>query len=93
MGQPAHHFGDMRGLLTAIAVLGFDKLTASMLDERASLRDPVGTEGLLAIGVGYVRFALTYPGHFSLIFRPQMLDYTDQGTDHSRGRGVCGARR
>src|SRR5918995_2060808 len=48
---PAHHFGDKAGLLTALAIEGFNRL-ADALD---ASREATGS--LLESGVTYVRFA------------------------------------
>ncbi|AKJ28360.1 TetR/AcrR family transcriptional regulator [Caldimonas brevitalea] len=65
---PAHHFGDAQGLLTAVATLAFEGLTEAL--EAGNARggaDPVAR--LREQGVGYVRFALRYPGRFGIMFR------------------------
>ncbi len=65
---PAHHFGDVAGLLTAVATSAFDNLTAEL--EAGNARggnDPLAR--LREQGVGYVNFALRYPGRFGLMFR------------------------
>lgn len=65
---PSHHFGDAAGLLAAVAKLAFDGLTAAL--EAGNARggdDPVAR--LREQGVGYVGFALRYPGRFGLMFR------------------------
>lgn len=65
---PAHHFGDVDGLLTAVATQAFDGLTAALLAGNArGGDDPVAR--LREQGVGYVGFALQYPGRFGLMFR------------------------
>lgn len=65
---PAHHFGDAEGLLTAVAILAFDGLTAALKagDERGG-SDPLAR--LREQGLGYVGFALRHPGRFGLMFR------------------------
>jgi AcrR family transcriptional regulator len=65
---PAHHFGDAEGLLAAVATLAFDGLTEALRagDERGG-SDPVAR--LKEQGLGYVGFALRYPGRFGLMFR------------------------
>jgi AcrR family transcriptional regulator len=65
---PAHHFGDAAGLLTAVTTLAFDGLTAALQagNERGG-SDPVAR--LREQGIGYVEFALRYPGRFGLMFR------------------------
>lgn len=65
---PAHHFGDAAGLLTAVATVAFEGLTREL--EAGNVRggsDPVAR--LREQGVGYVSFALRYPGRFGLMFR------------------------
>ena len=69
---PAHHFGDLRGLLTALATQGFRRF-AGLLDEAANRPgDP-----LRALGRAYVRFARTQPGLFLLMFHNTVLDGAD----------------
>ncbi|MGH3456784.1 TetR/AcrR family transcriptional regulator [Aeromicrobium sp.] len=68
---PAHHFGDKKGIFTAIAIEGFDLLTAAIAP--VAFED----EGFLAGGVGYVQFALEHPGHFEVMFRPTLYDRDD----------------
>ena len=59
---PAHHFGDKSGLLTAIAIEGFELL----IDELAA------QPNFLEVGVGYVRFAIAHRSHFDVMFRPEL---------------------
>ncbi|MFM9915191.1 MAG: TetR/AcrR family transcriptional regulator [Rhizobacter sp.] len=69
---PAHHFGDAAGLLAAVAKLAFDGLTEAL--EAGNTRggsDPL--ERLCEQGVGYVGFALAWPGRFALMFRTEMF--------------------
>lgn len=65
---PAHHFGDAHGLLTAVAIQAFDGLREAL--EAGNARggdDPIAR--LREQGLGYVGFALRYPGRFGLMFR------------------------
>src|SRR3982751_1093477 len=72
---PAHHFGDANGLLTAVATLAFEGLTEALQAGNArGGDDPVAR--LREQGVGYVSFALRYPGRFGLMFRTG-LDKTE----------------
>lgn len=66
-----HHFGSAAGLLTEVAILGFEELTRFQREGSATGRTP--TERLHGKGLGYVRFALTYPARFLLMFRKDML--------------------
>ncbi len=67
---PAHHFGSSAGLLTEVAILGFEEL-ARHIDIGQSGETP--TARLKKQGVGYVRFALAFPGRFQLMFRHDLL--------------------
>ncbi|MEL4357411.1 MULTISPECIES: TetR/AcrR family transcriptional regulator [unclassified Luteococcus] len=63
---PMHHFGDRRGLLTAMAVEGLELLTAAMRTARHA--------GFDEVAVAYVRFARAHPGHYAVMHRPELLD-------------------
>ncbi|MEY2598371.1 MAG: hypothetical protein RLZZ142_630 [Verrucomicrobiota bacterium] len=62
---PAHHFGNLQGLLEAVAALGFEDLAHSM--EAADAALPPAAR-LRAMGEAYVRFALRSPGRFRATF-------------------------
>ncbi|MGN9912000.1 TetR/AcrR family transcriptional regulator [Phytohabitans sp. LJ34] len=68
---PAHHFGDKAGLLTALAIEGFNRL-ADALDKS---REQTGS--LLESGVAYVRFATENRAHFEVMFQPSLYDRDD----------------
>ncbi|MDP9117771.1 MAG: TetR/AcrR family transcriptional regulator [Actinomycetota bacterium] len=63
---PAHHFGDKAGVFTAIATDGF-RLAADVIGPAAS-----GPFGFLHGGVAYIEFAISHPGHFEVMFRPDL---------------------
>lgn len=67
---PAHHFGDRRGLFTALAAEGFDLLTDALGGESGSF---------LEQAVAYVRFALDHPGHYAVMFDRSLVDSSDPG--------------
>jgi AcrR family transcriptional regulator len=65
---PAHHFGDMAGLLTAVATQAFEGLHAALeAGDRRGGADPATR--LREQGLAYVGFALRQPGRFGLMFR------------------------
>ena len=72
-GAPAHHFGDARGLLTAIAARAFRRL-ADRLAEADRGAGPDRRARLHAQGQAYVAFALAHPAGFDLMWRKAMLD-------------------
>jgi AcrR family transcriptional regulator len=69
----APHFGDKRGLLTAFATEGYQRLaTAQRAAMAAAARDPAAQ--LAASGQGYLGFARENPGHFRLMMRADLVD-------------------
>lgn len=77
---PAHHFGDARGLLTALAADGFHRFLATQArrEEQADA-DPVSQ--LVAAGLGYIDFAMERPALFRLLFGSDQPDFTDPALD------------
>jgi AcrR family transcriptional regulator len=74
---PAHHFGDARGLFTAFASVGFDRMAALMRQyHEAAPQDPVLQ--LQAVGQAYIDFALANRAHFQLMFSSDRLDPGDE---------------
>jgi|SRR5690606_1574047 len=73
---PAHHFGDARGLLTALAARGFERLTALMQQHCAHAPDEPAAQ-LRAVGQAYIEFALANRAHFQLMFRHDRLARDD----------------
>ena len=81
---PAHHFGDMQGLLTSLAAEGFRTLTDELTTALAGVDDPV--ERLVALGQTYFEFSTTHPAHCDVMFRP---DVTDQADEQLAGAGMA----
>jgi AcrR family transcriptional regulator len=73
----APHFGDKRGLLTAFAAEGSERLRAAMEAAVAAEPDPSPAARLAATGRGYLAFAAANPGHFRIMFRADLLDADD----------------
>src|SRR4051812_1322701 len=69
---PKNHFGDLSGLLSELAAVGFERFRAAMTAEAAGAATPV--ERRRAVGRGYVKFARDNPGLFLLMFRSEKLD-------------------
>jgi AcrR family transcriptional regulator len=71
---PAHHFGDARGLLTAVAAAAFRDLGDALeAAGGAGERD----DRIRAQGLAYVRFALANRARFDLMWRQPLLDTAD----------------
>ena len=74
---PAHHFGDARGLLTACAAAGMERL-ADTIDGYVSLAPANEATARLRAGAqAYIDFALANRALFQLMFRRDRLDPTD----------------
>ncbi len=68
---PAHHFGDKRGIFTAIAAEGFTLL-------RQQNEPYLGKPNALTNGgIGYIAFAVAHPAHFEVMFRTDLYDTSD----------------
>src|SRR5262249_32638684 len=71
---PKNHFGDVRGLLSELAAVGFARFGAGLV---ANTREgETARARLAAIGRGYVTFAQRNPGLFLLMFRSERLDFS-----------------
>jgi AcrR family transcriptional regulator len=74
---PAHHFKDAKGLLTQVALLGFQDF-GEALKTADQAGDPDPTMRLHRQAAAYVRFALKHPARFQLMFRSDTLDKTNE---------------
>ena len=72
---PGYHFGDVRGLLTAVAIEGFETLHHDLVAAGADIDDPI--ERLKAVGRSYVRVAIDHPAHCEVMFRDDVLAADD----------------
>jgi AcrR family transcriptional regulator len=73
---PAHHFSDKAGLLTALAVDGYDRLADAL----------TAADSFLEAGVAYVRFAVGHRAHFEVMFRPELYHADDPAVVAARER-------
>jgi AcrR family transcriptional regulator len=71
---PTHHFGDLTGLLSELAAIGFRMFNVAMVAARASETHPM-MKGL-ANAKAYVAYAQAHPGMYSLMFRNERIDMT-----------------
>jgi AcrR family transcriptional regulator len=69
---PKNHFGDLSGLLSELAAVGFNRFVETMQAKVREGEQPAAR--MQAIGQGYVTFARTHPGLFLLMFRSERLD-------------------
>jgi AcrR family transcriptional regulator len=69
---PAYHFGDAAGLLTEVAIAGFEELTR-FLRRWSDKGGKIPQARLRSQGEGYIRFALANRARFQLMFRKDKL--------------------
>jgi AcrR family transcriptional regulator len=71
---PAHHFGDVTGLLSELAAIGFKKFSAALGAAAAAANSPEAAAAGRANA--YVAFARENPCLFQLMFRAERLDHS-----------------
>jgi AcrR family transcriptional regulator len=71
---PTHHFGDLTGLLSELAAVGFRQFNAAMASSSDSATTPL--ERALARPKAYVAYAQAHPGMYGIMFRTERLDYS-----------------
>jgi AcrR family transcriptional regulator len=79
---PAHHFGDKKGLLTALATEGFTALADALAESWAQ------DGSFLELGVTYVRYGVTHRAHFEVMFRPDLYHEDDAALAAARQRAA-----
>ncbi len=70
---PTHHFGDLTGLVSELAAIGFRQFNAAMAAS-CSADTPFPARGL-ARAKAYIAYAQAHPGMYGLMFRTERLDY------------------
>lgn len=80
---PAHHFGDKRGLLTAVAAQGYRLFAAALRDEYER------TQSFRELGVAYVRFAVEHRPYFEVMFRPELYRNGDLELTEARSEATA----
>jgi AcrR family transcriptional regulator len=75
---PYHHFADKAELVSAIAQHGFQDF-AGALRAGAATAGGSALQRLTGMGLAYVRFAVSNPELFRLLFRPELRGGTRQG--------------
>ena len=71
---PTHHFGDLTGLLSELAAVGFRQFNAAMASSSDTATTPL--EHALARPKAYVAYAQAHPGMYGIMFRTERLDYS-----------------
>jgi AcrR family transcriptional regulator len=71
---PTHHFGDLTGLVSELAAIGFRQFNMAMA-ESCTADTPYPARGM-ARAKAYVAYAQAHPGMYGLMFRTERLDYS-----------------
>src|SRR5712672_3768689 len=69
---PTHHFGDLTGLVSELAAIGFRQFNTAMELADAAGNSPI--EKASAGAKAYVAYAQAHPGMYGLMFRAERLD-------------------
>ena len=72
---PTHHFGDLTGLVSELAAIGFRQFNTAMVAAGAA-GGPSLLEKAMARARAYVAYARAHPGMYGLMFRTERLDMT-----------------
>jgi AcrR family transcriptional regulator len=70
---PTHHFGDLTGLVSELAAIGFRQFNAAMVAAGVAAGNS-HMEKALARAKAYVAYAQANPGMYGLMFRTERLD-------------------
>jgi len=71
---PTHHFGDLTGLVSELAAIGFRQFNVAMA--AAATLGMTLMERAMARAKAYVAYAQAHPGMYGLMFRTERLDMT-----------------
>lgn len=85
---PTHHFGDLTGLVSELAAIGFRQFNAAMAGSCAP-QTPFPERGM-ARAKAYVAYAKAHPGMYGLMFRTERLDYTRPSLHEAAGAAFAG---
>ena len=77
---PAHHFGDVAGVMTALATVGFQRF-CKILEDRRQVFGDSNQHPVVYVGLGYIEFALAYPRLFVLMFTSDYPDFDNEVLD------------
>lgn len=88
---PTHHFGDLTGLLSELAAIGFRQFGQAMAAADASAATP--PEKGVASARAYVAYAQAHPGMYGLMFRSERLDHSRPSLHEASEASFAGLTR
>ncbi len=85
---PTHHFGDLTGLVSELAAIGFRRFNVAMAAAGAIDAPPLFKA--MARAKAYVAYAQAHPGMYGLMFRTERLDMTRPSLHEAAGASFAG---
>src|ERR1700730_1770219 len=85
---PTHHFGDLTGLVSELAAIGFRQFNVAMATADTSGPSPL--DKAMARAKAYVAYARAHPGMYGLMFRTERLDMTRPSLHEAASASVAG---
>src|SRR6478735_4491658 len=85
---PTHHFGDLTGLLSELAAIGFRQFNTAMVAAGASGTTPM--QKGMSRAKAYVAYAQAHPGMYGLMFRTERIDMTRPALHEAAGAAFAG---
>ena len=87
---PTHHFGDLTGLVSELAAIGYRQFNEAMNAANAVSTVP---ERGIAKAKAYVAYAQAHPGMYGLMFRTERLDMSRPSLHEAAGAAFAGLAR
>ncbi|MEN3346494.1 MAG: hypothetical protein V7632_129, partial [Bradyrhizobium sp.] len=88
---PTNHFGDLTGLVSELAAIGFRQFGEAMAAANASAA--TAPEKGMASAQAYVAYAQAHPGMYGLMFRSERLDYSRPSLHEASEASFAGLAR
>ena len=88
---PTHHFGDLTGLVSELAAIGFRRFGRTMGE--AGAIDGTASDKAMARAQAYVAYAKAKPGMYGLMFRTERLDMTRPALREAANASFAGLTR
>ena len=75
VAAPSHHFGNAKGLLTAVARCAFERLTEEQVKAMESAATP--EDKVICLAHIYVDMSVRFPGYAAALFRWDMMEHSN----------------
>jgi AcrR family transcriptional regulator len=87
---PTHHFGDLTGLLSELAAIGYRQFNEAMIAANVA---GTAQETGIAKAKAYIDYAQAHPGMYGLMFRTERLDMSRPSLHQAAGAAFAGLAR